>query len=277
MSGRVLVTRPGRAAGFVLAALLVVFASLTTGCYSTQLTMLRSGLDSLRVQVDTLTVRDSIAYRVIADTRTELQSQRDLILSTRASSGSTLSELFDQISALQGKLDEVLHRFTTIAERSSGGGNAAGPAPAVVPPAGGSTPSTPVNPPAAMSGGDPAQAYDLATRDLTEGRYGMALTGYRDFLLRFPASELADNAQYGVGECFFAQAVFDSAAGEYARVGAQWPKGDRAAAALYKLALCQERLGRAAESRKSFEDLLKRFPSSSEAGLAKERLGSSRR
>lgn len=276
MSGRVLVTRPGRAASLVLAALLVVFASLTTGCYSTQLTMLRSGLDSLRVQVDTLTVRDSIAYRVIADTRTELQSQRDLILSTRASSGSTLSELFDQISALQGKLDEVLHRFTTIAERSSGG-SAAGPGPAAVPPAGGATPVTPVNPPAMNSGGDPAQAYDLATRDLTEGRYGMALTGYREFLTRFASSELADNAQYGVGECFFAQAVFDSAAGEYARVGEKWPKGDRVAAALYKLALCQERLGRAAESRKSFEDLVKRFPSSSEAGLAKERLGSSRR
>ena len=275
MSGRVLVTRPGRAASFVLAALLVVFASLTTGCYSTQLTMLRSGLDSLRVQVDTLTVRDSIAYRVIADTRTELQSQRDLILSTRASSGSTLSELFDQISALQGKLDEVLHRFTTIAERSSGG--AANPGPAVVPPAGGSAPVTPVNPPATISGGDPAQAYDLATRDLTEGRYGMALANYREFLTRFPSSELADNAQYGVGECFFAQAVFDSAAVEYGRVGEKWPKGDRAAAALYKLALCQERLGRSADSRKSFEDLVKRFPSSSEAGLAKERLGSSRR
>jgi tol-pal system protein YbgF len=277
VSGRVLVTRPGRAASLVLAALLVVFASLTTGCYSTQLTMLRSGLDSLRVQVDTLTVRDSIAYRVIADTRTELQSQRDLILSTRASSGSTLSELFDQISALQGKLDEVLHRFTTIAERSNGGAGNAGPAPAVVPPASGSTPATTVNPPAVTSGGDPAQAYDLATRDLTEGRYGMALTSYREFLTRFPSSELADNAQYGVGECFFAQAVFDSAAVEYARVGEKWPKGDRAAAALYKLALCQERLGRAAESRKSFEDLVKRFPSSSEAGLAKERLGSSRR
>ncbi|MBI5171180.1 MAG: tol-pal system protein YbgF [Candidatus Eisenbacteria bacterium] len=272
MSGRVLVARPGRAASLALAALLVVLASLTTGCYSTQLTLLRSGLDSLRVQVDTLTVRDSIAYRVLADTRTELQSQRDLILSTRASSGSTLSELFDQISALQGKLDEVLHRFTTVVERSGAGGAVSAPA------AGGTAPASggAIVPPAASPVGDPAQAYDLATRDLTEGRYGMALGGYREFLRRFPASDLADNAQYGVGECFFAQAVFDSAAVEYGHVGTQWPKGDRAAAALYKLALCQERLGRTVESRKSFEELVKRFPGSSEAGLAKERLGSSR-
>lgn len=273
MSGRALVARPGRAAGLVLAALLVALAPATNGCYSTQLTLLRSGLDSLRTQVDTLTVRDSIAYRVIADTRAELQSQRELILSTRASSGSTLSELFDQMSALQGKLDEVLHRFTTIAERSGApaGAPASGAAPATVPA------GTNVAPPATVGVGDPAQAYDLATRDLTEGRYGMALASYRDFLRRFPSSELADNAQYGVGECFFAQAVFDSAAIEYQRVGEQWAKGDRTAASLYKLALCQERLGRAAESKKTFEDLVKRFPTSSEAGLAKDRLGSSRR
>lgn len=266
MSGRNTVTRPGRAAGTLLAALLVASASLTPGCYSTQLTLLRSGLDSLRAQVDTMQARDAVAYRVLADTRSELQSQRDLILSTRASSGSTMSEMFDQMSALQGRLDEVLHRFTTIAERANTGGAIAAPA---VPAAAGSAPAVP-----AAGGPDPILAYDNATRDLTEGRYGMALQGYREFLKRFGTSELADNAQYGAGECFFAQAVFDSASLEYARVGEQWPKGDRAAAALYKLALCQERLGRAAESRRSLEDLIKRFPSSSEAGLAKDRLGS---
>ncbi|MFN8589212.1 MAG: tol-pal system protein YbgF [Candidatus Eisenbacteria bacterium] len=275
MSAGAFVARPGRVASLVLAALLVALAPSLNGCYSTQLTLLRSGLDSLRVQVDTLTVRDSIAYRVLADTRAELQGQRELILSTRASSGSTLSELFDQISALQGKLDEVLHRFTTIAERS-GAGAATAPsggtaAPATVPA------GTNVPPPSTVGVGDPTQAYDLATRDLTEGRYAMALTGYRDFLRRFAASDLADNAQYGVGECFFAQAAFDSAAVEYKRVGEQWPKGDRTAASLYKLALCQERLGRTSESRSTFESLVKRFPGSSEAGLAKDRLGSSRR
>ena len=91
MSGRNTVTRPGRAAGTLLAALLVASASLTPGCYSTQLTLLRSGLDSLRAQVDTMQARDAVAYRVLADTRSELQSQRDLILSTRASSGRKVS------------------------------------------------------------------------------------------------------------------------------------------------------------------------------------------
>ena len=105
----------------------------------------------------------------------------------------------------------------------------------------------------------------------------MALQGFREFVSRFGTHELADNAQYGVGECFFAEAKFDSAGVEYARVEKDWPQGDKVPAALYKLALCQEKLQKAAESRKTLEDLVKRFPLSGEAQLARERLGSGHR
>jgi len=256
-----------RRTGLGLAAVLLAASALTPGCYTTQLGLLRSGLDSLRTQVDTLTVRDSITYQVLADTRRDITQQRDMLLSTRASSGSSMQELLDQMSRLEGKLDEVGSRFTRTSERSSPGSS---PPTVAVPGTGGT-----VAPPGAVA--DPAQLFDLSTRDLTEGRYGLALTGYRDFLRRFPTSDLADNAQYGVGECFFAQAAFDSAAVEYAKVGEQWPKGDRAAAALYKLALSQDRLGRTSESRKTMEELIRRFPSSSEAGLARDRIGTARR
>ena len=100
----------------------------------------------------------------------------------------------------------------------------------------------------------------------------MALGNYREYLRRFPDTDLADNAQYGAGECFFAQAQFDSALVEYARVGARWGSGDRAPASLYKLGLCEERLGRMPDARKTFEDLVKRFPKSGEAQLARDRI-----
>ncbi len=96
-------------------------------------------------------------------------------------------------------------------------------------------------------------------------------------MARFPNAEVADNAQYGVGECFFAQARFDSAAVEYARVEQAYPQGDKVPAALYKLALSQEKLGQSANARKTFEDLIKRYPLSGEAQLAHERLGTPRR
>lgn len=276
--------RGRRGIGALSGAALVALASLTPGCYTTQLGLLRSGLDSLRTQVDTLTVRDSVAYRVVGDTRRELASQRDLLLTTRASSGSTMQEMFDQMSRLEGKLDDVMHRFSDFSARASSNPSAS-PAQAQAPaqvPAGGSPatagPALPVAVATPASGGPTApQLYDQATRDLTEGRYPLALQAYRELLARFPGVELAPSAQYGVGECFFAQAAFDSAAVEYAKVSEGWPKGDRTPAALYKLGLCQDRLGRAADSRKTLEDLVRRFPGASESALARERLGAVRR
>ena len=53
-----------------------------------------------------------------------------------------------------------------------------------------------------------------------------------------------------------------------------WPEGDKVPAALYKLALSQDKLGKASDSKKTLEELVKRFPLSGEAQLARERLGS---
>jgi tol-pal system protein YbgF len=252
---------------------------MTPGCYTMQLGLLRSGLDSLRTQVDTLTVRDSVAYRVLADTRRELGSQRDLLLSTRASSGSTMQEMFDQMSRLEGKLDDVMHRFSDFSARATSGATAPpGTSPAPVSGATATAGTPPAVAAAAPAAGGPTapQLYDQATRDLTEGRYPLALQGYRELLAHYPAVDLAPGAQYGVGECFFAEAAFDSAAVEYARVSERWPRGDRTPAALYKLGLCEDRLGRSADARKTFEDLVRRFPAASEAALARERLGAAR-
>ena len=105
----------------------------------------------------------------------------------------------------------------------------------------------------------------------------MALQGFRDFVRKSPKAELADNAQYGVGECFFAQSQFDSAAVEYQRVVDDYPQGDKVAAAMYKLGLSQEKLRRTSEAKKTFEDLVRKYPLSGEAQLARERLGTTRR
>jgi hypothetical protein len=52
---------------------------LLPGCYAPQLTLLRSGLDSLRVVVDTLTVRDSVTRFVLEGARRDLAEQKDIL------------------------------------------------------------------------------------------------------------------------------------------------------------------------------------------------------
>jgi len=244
--GRMRCTSRARA---LAAATTLMCLAVVGGCVPPQMLTLRGSLDSLRSVIDTLVVRDAIAYEMVKETRREVAEQRDILLSTRATSGSTTQELFEQMGRLEGKLDDVMGRFQNI--------RAVGPATGTAP--------------------DPRQLYDQATQDLTQGRYALALQNFRDFVARDPAGDLADNAQYGIGESFFAQSRFDSAAAEYAKVETIAPQGDKVPAALYKLALSQEKLAQAAESKKTLESLVKRFPLSGEAQLARERLGTPRR
>lgn len=263
-----LVRRRWHGAG--LASFLLLVSLGTPGCYTTQMALLKSGLDSLRTQVDGMQVQDAVTARTIEDTRREIAEQRDLLHATRATASSSARETEETLGRLEGKLDDIMARFRIASERAPA--KPADPAPTTTPPAGGGAGSPPAATPPA-SGVDRNQLYEQATTDLTQGRYGLALNGYRQYLQLFPETDLADNAQYGAGECFFAQAMFDSALVEYARVGVRWGTGDRAPASLYKLGLCEERLGRSAESRKTFEDLVKRFPQSGEAQLARDRIG----
>ena len=268
-----LVQRRWHGAGIV--GLLVLSSLGTPGCYTTQMTLIKSGLDSLRMQVDGMEARDAVTARTLDDTRRELAEQRDLLHATRATGSSSARETEETLGRLEGKLDDIMARFRIASERaparpaeptstspsspmSPGGGPTAGAPPVTTPPA---------------NGIDRNQLYEQATSDLTQGRYSLALVAYRQYLQLFPETDLADNAQYGAGECFFAQARFDSALVEYARVGVRWGTGDRAPASLYKLGLCEERLGRTMESRRTFEDLVKRFPQSGEAQLARDRIG----
>lgn len=237
------------AAGGVL--LLAAAGGGLPGCAAPEAMLIKSGLDSLRTEVAGMRVRDSLAYVTLADVQREVQEQRDILLSTRAATGSTTREMMDQMARLESSLNEVMGRFQRVSERTS-------------------VPATP-------GGADATQVYDQAAQDLTQGRYEMALQGFRDVVRQFPTSELADNAQYGVGECFFAMAKFDSAAIAYAMVEALSPQGDKVPAALFKLALSQEKEGQDGAARKTLEDLVKRFPNAGEAQLARERLGTARR
>src|SRR5262249_56870472 len=125
-----------------------------------QMALLKSGLDSLRTVVDTLVVRDSVAYAVLAETRRQLADQQMLLAGTRATTTTSSQQVFEQMGRLQIRLDEVLTRFNDVSQRAS--------------------------PPAASPGApDPNQLYDNAQADLTQGRYPLALQTFREYLSRF--------------------------------------------------------------------------------------------
>jgi tol-pal system protein YbgF len=118
----------------------------------------------------------------------------------------------------------------------------------------------------------PRALYDAAYQDLTRGNHGLAIMGFQEVIAKFPASELADNAQYWIGESYYAQKDFKHAQEEFQKTVDGYPRGDKVPAALLKIALCQIESGDKKAGRSTLEKLVERYPHSEEARLAKTKL-----
>ena len=170
------------------------------------------------------------------------------------------------------------------------------PPPAVAPPA--TTPpavAAPAPPPRAtpplapgrpVAGATAEESYQAAYLDFSRGRYELAMTGFREFLRRYPDSPLADSAQYGIGESYYSMAGAATAQGqtdkatraleqsvqEFRKVIVIYPRGAKVPPALYKEALALTELKQTGLARSRLQYLVDHFPQSEEAPLAKERL-----
>ncbi len=118
------------------------------------------------------------------------------------------------------------------------------------------------------------EIFDAAQADLTRGNYELAQEGFIQFLRRHPASSLADDAQYGLAECYYGRQKFTEAISEYERVLLLYPDGDKAPAALLRLGLAYQNLENPAKTKEQWEKLIGLYPDSPEAAIAKERLKS---
>lgn len=114
--------------------------------------------------------------------------------------------------------------------------------------------------------------YDTAHLDMTRGDYELAITGFKKYLELFPDSDLADNAQYWIGECLYAQSKYEAAILEFEKVEKNYPKGNKVASSIYKTALSYIAIGNRDKGRECLDRLLKEYPNSNEAKLAEERL-----
>jgi tol-pal system protein YbgF len=126
----------------------------------------------------------------------------------------------------------------------------------------------------AISEADAKRTYDQAYKDLTRGNYSLALLGFRDFLRRSPASDLADNAQYWIGECFYAQRDYNPAIQEFLKVPEAYPRGDKVPAALLKTGFSFLALEDRASARRYLNQVVEQFPNSEEAVSARNKLRS---
>ncbi len=115
-------------------------------------------------------------------------------------------------------------------------------------------------------------AYTQAFDALKSGNYGGAISGFQQFLGAYPSSDLAENAQYWLGEAYYVTRDYEKAASSFRTVGDRWPQSRKSADALLKLGFSQFELKRFAEARTSLTEVTRRFPGTDAAKLASERL-----
>jgi len=114
--------------------------------------------------------------------------------------------------------------------------------------------------------------FAAARQDYNRSRYDSAVMGFRNYMAAYPNSSAADDAQYWIGESFFATKQYRKAVTEFTRVLENYPKSDRTAETLLRLGICYMRLNEPKKGAEFFAKLSNRFPDSNEARLAKAEL-----
>jgi tol-pal system protein YbgF len=109
-------------------------------------------------------------------------------------------------------------------------------------------------------------------RRFGEGRYPQAINDFRGFLQTYPASPLASEAQYWLGESYYVVQDYDAARESFINLGLRYPNSERLPEALLKLGYVYEMQGDMGRAREVLQKLLQVYPETQAAGLAKQRL-----
>jgi tol-pal system protein YbgF len=109
------------------------------------------------------------------------------------------------------------------------------------------------------------QAYD-------QGDLDTAKTKFQELIQNHPKSERADNAQFWIGEIYYREKWYEKAILEYQKVIENYPQGNKVPASLLKQGFAFLNLGDKANTRLIFEELVKKYPKSNEAKIARDKL-----
>jgi tol-pal system protein YbgF len=116
------------------------------------------------------------------------------------------------------------------------------------------------------------QAYDSAMDLFKTGDYKGAASALQDFVKRFPSSGYAANAQYWLGNSYFAQRDYKNAIAAQEVVATTYRDSAKAPDAMLNIASSYIELKDKKSAKKAFQQLITKFPDSSAAQAAKDRL-----
>jgi tol-pal system protein YbgF len=118
----------------------------------------------------------------------------------------------------------------------------------------------------------PEDLYKEAYDALKEGHPAEAREQFKKFLKLHPKSDLADNAQYWIGETYYVERDYEKAVLAFEELVKKYPKGDKVPGAMLKEAYAFLELKDKSNARTLLKRLVALYPKSEEAALAKKKL-----
>ena len=228
------------------------------------------------------TLRLELLLGTLAETLTtvlaKLDEQRDVDRRAFADQKLLVDNVAQGVRILREKVDDTNVRISSLSHELEALRFAIPPTPPlmtefVIDPATGErfervgplAPTVPAGP-----GVSPQRMFDTAWADYTTGQWALAIQGFEAYIETFPRSELADNAQFYIGQTYFADGRFEDAVIAFDQVRVNYPEGDAVPEASYKLGEALNRLGEADRAMAAFSFVVENYPGSTMAILAQQ-------
>jgi tol-pal system protein YbgF len=210
-------------------------------------------LSTLRDVTDSMSSLSQRITRVRAETQADVRGMRE-----------TVNQILEVTGQSEAKLRELRSQIDARMRQAQ----AASPPPEPAAPAGDT-----VQAPAPVEEAPTAEdLYRIGRDQFTRGGNSAARAALSDLLKRYPESELAADAQFLIAESYAAEGTIAKADSAYSTVVTKYADSPRAPTALYKRGVMAQTARRTTTAKRLYNELIRTYPSSDEAELARERL-----
>ncbi len=116
------------------------------------------------------------------------------------------------------------------------------------------------------------ELYDSARKAFEKNKFEDALDLFQELIKTYPESKNADNAQFWIGEIYYRNKMYKESIIEYQKVIENYSKGNKVKDSMLKQGYAFLKLGDKKNARTLFKLLIKKYPKSSQAKIAKKNL-----
>ena len=205
-----------------------------------------------------------------------LQQELDRIATSNSATRKKMDEMYDRVLAIQAKVHSLEENLAEVASRPQSPVTAIPlKAPEVPTPEGDvetSASKVHIKRAPAFPKLSPERQYEKAYNAYAKHHLDAAMALFKEFLQRYPKHELADNAQYWIGEIYYDMTDYPNAIISFQDLVARYAQGSKAPDALLKIGYCHAALNDLANARIYFRKVIKNDPFSQAAVKAQAKL-----